>query len=45
MIKFPVRDANGNVFGLDAIAIDVFECKRAEAQRAISLCQDGGKRA
>ncbi len=45
MIKFPVRDADGKVSGLGAIAIDVFERKRAEARRAISHCQGGGKRA
>ena len=45
MIKFPVRDADGNVSGLGAIATDVIERKRAEARRAISHCQGGGKRA
>ncbi len=45
MIKFPARGADGKVFGLGAIAIDVIERKRAEARRAISHCQRGGKRA
>jgi hypothetical protein len=45
MIKFPVRDADGKVSGLGAIATDVIERKRAEARRTISLCQGGGKRA
>ncbi len=45
MIKFPVRDADGKVSGLGAIATDVTERKRAEARRTISLCRDGGQRA
>ena len=45
MIKFPVRDADGKVSGLGAIATDVIECKRAEARRRMSLCQGGGERA
>ncbi len=45
MIKFPVRDADGKVSGLGAIATDVIERKRAEARRTIRLCQGGGKRA
>ncbi len=45
MVKFPVRDVDGNVSGLGAIAIDVIERKRAEARRTISLCQGGGKHA
>ncbi len=45
MIKFPVRDADGKVSGLGAIATDVIERKRAEARRTMSLCQGGDKRA
>ncbi len=45
MIKFPVRHVDSNVSGLGAIATDVIERKRAEARRAISHCQGGGKRA
>ena len=45
MIKLPIRGADGNVFGLGAIATDVIERKRAEARRTISLCQGGGKHA
>ncbi len=45
MIKFPVRDADGKVSGLGALATDVTERKRAEARRTISLCQGGGKHA
>ena len=45
MFKFPVRDADGKVSGLGAIATDAIERKRAEARRTISLCQGGGKRA
>jgi PAS domain-containing protein len=45
MIMFPVRDADGKVSSLGAIAADVTEDKRAESRRTISFCQDGGKRA
>ena len=45
MIKLPVRDADGKVSGLGAIATDVIERKRAEARRTIGLCQGGCKRA
>ncbi len=44
MIKFPVRDANGKVSGLGAIAAAVTERKHAEARGTIGLCQDGGQR-
>ncbi len=42
--EFPVRDADGKVSGLGAIAAAVTERKHAEARRTIGLCQDGGKR-
>ncbi len=45
MVKFPVRDANGKVYGLGAIAAAVTERKHAEARETIGLCQDGGQRA
>ncbi len=45
MIKFPVRDADGKVSGLGAIAADVTEREHAEARRTIGLCQGGCKRA
>ncbi len=45
MVKFPVQDANGKVYGLGAIAAAVTEHKHAEARGTIGLCQDGGQRA
>ena len=45
MVKFPVRDANGKVSGLGAIAAAVTERRHAEARATIGLCQDGGQRA
>ncbi len=45
MIEVPVRDADGKVSGLGAIAADVTERKRAEARKTIGFCQDGGQRA
>ncbi len=44
MIRFPVRDADGNVSGLGAIAADHTEPKHAEARRTIGLRQIGGQR-
>ncbi len=44
MIKFPIRDTDGKVSGLGAIAAAVTERKHAEARRTIGPCQDGGKR-
>ena len=44
VIEFPVRDADGKVSGLGAIAVDVTERKHAEARGIFGLCQDGGKR-
>lgn len=44
MIEFLVRDADGKISVLGAIAADVTERKHAEARRTIGLCQDGGQR-